>query len=79
MLLDYHPKIMFAFRNKIIFHLLQYVLRVLQTFTLDTQKYIAYAECHLIKLHMIHELGSEVSINLLDSVLDNVKEVCSFV
>ena len=58
---------------------MEYAVRVLQTFTLLVQKHIAYAECHSVELFMVRELCNEVSINLLDSVLDNAGEVSSVV
>ena len=60
-------------------HSLEYLVWILQTFTLYAQKYIVYADRHSFKLLMIDELGSEVSANLLYSVLNNAGEVCGVV
>ena len=60
-------------------HSLKYVVRILQTFTLHAQKYIVYAERNSFKPLMVDELGSEVSTNLLDSVLDIAGGVCTVV
>ena len=55
------------------------VNRFLHTFNPLAQNYIIYAECHSFKLLMADELGSEVSINLLDSVLGCYGGACSVV
>ena len=47
-----------------------YVVRILQTFTLDAQKYVMFAEHNPLKPLMDDELRSEVCTNLLHSVLD---------
>ena len=38
---------------------------------------MVYEQCHSFKLLMVNELGSVVSINLLDPVLSNAGWVCS--
>ena len=54
-------------------------VRILQSFSLFVHKHIVYAECHSLKLLMPNELGGEVSINLIVSVLDSAGGQCCFV
>ena len=55
------------------------VVQILQTFSLHARNYLVNAERYLFKLLMENELGSEVSINLLVSVLGSAGEMCSVV
>ena len=55
------------------------VIQILQALSLYARKYIVYEKFITLKLLKIDELGSDVIINMLDSVLNSAGGVCTIV